>query len=170
MRNSLAVGVSVFAIVVGGSTGCSGTTPAPHADSSTAVAPSHESTAVASPEAQGRSPASYFKVGDCIRDPITGATSVTLVDCAKPHAGEVYAIFMLPEGPFPGNDSVAGYKKQCGEVARTILSAEEAANDPSLTTKVRSPDEKSWAMGDRSVTCIAATDQPRTGSIRDKKN
>jgi hypothetical protein len=77
---------------------------------------------------------------------------------------------MLPEGPFPGNDSVAGYKKQCGEVARTILSAEEAANDPSLTTKVRSPDEKSWAMGDRSVTCIAATDQPRTGSIRDKKN
>jgi hypothetical protein len=36
-------------------------------------------------------------------------------------------------------------------------------------TTVRFPDENSWALGDRSVTCIASSDLPRTGSIRDAK-
>jgi hypothetical protein len=112
--------------------------------------------------------ANYFRVGDCIKEPVTGGHSVRIVDCARPHAAEVYAIFMLPDGPFPGNDRGSEFKKQCGEAARAIASP-TVVNDPSLKTTVRFPDEKSWALGDRSVTCIASSDPPRTGSIRDTK-
>lgn len=113
----------------------------------------------------GRSIANYFKVGDCFRDPIEGATSVTLVDCAELHAAEVYAIFMLPDGPYPGDGKGPEYKKQCGGVARTIMSP-ELGNDPTLKTTIRFPDAGTWAQGDRSVTCIASSNPPRTGSIR----
>jgi hypothetical protein len=165
VRDSLAVCMGVAVVLIGGLAGCSAKEPAPQGDDSAAASPTRGAAAAESPDDEGRSPASYFKVGDCFPDPITGATSIALVDCAEPHVGEVYAIFMLPDGPFPGNDST-GYKKQCGAVARTILSPEEAASDPTLTTNIKFPDEKSWAIGDRSVNCIASTDEPRTGSIR----
>jgi hypothetical protein len=150
------VAVSVAGIVVGVLTGCSGEKPVPQASSSAATW---------TPQGEGRSVANYFKVGDCFQNPVNGAKSVTLVDCATPHAGEVYAIFMLPDGPFPGNAVGSEFKKKCGEAARAIASP-ATANDPSLRTDIRFPDENSWALGDRSVTCIATSNPPRTGSIR----
>jgi hypothetical protein len=115
-------------------------------------------------DSEGRSVANYFKVGDCIADPIAGATSVRLVTCANPHAAEVYAILALPDGPFPGNDSSA-YKPMCAEQVRAYADP-ALLNDPGLRTDIRYPDADSWKMGDRSVTCIASSGTPRTGSIR----
>jgi hypothetical protein len=159
VKYSVAALVSVAAVAVGFLPGCSGKEP---------VVQDTSSAATASPADKGRSVANYFHVGDCLQDPVTGGHSVRIVDCAKPHAAEVYAIFMLPDGPFPGNDRSPEFKKQCGEAARAIASP-AVGNDPSLKTIVRFPDENSWALGDRSVTCIASSDPPRTGSIRDAK-
>lgn len=157
VKNSWALTATVVAIVIGGTTGCSVGDVLPHAASS--------KSPVAPPDDEGRSVANYFKVGDCFQDPVTGATTVTLVDCEKPHSGEVYAIFPLPDGPFPGNDISGEFKKKCGGFARENFPP-ELGKDPTLRTTVRFPDEKSWAIGDRSVTCIASSDPPRTGSIR----
>ena len=140
--------MAVVAATVGFLTACSGTDP------------------VRGDTTSARTPANYFRVGDCLQDPVTQGEPATIVDCAKPHAAEVYAIFALPDGPFPGTNKVIGYRKQCGAAARAIASDTGAGNDPSLKTIVRSPDEHSWALGDRSVTCIASSDHPRTGSIR----
>lgn len=144
--------------------GCAGDEPV--APSSASVAQSGTATSAAAPvDDSGRSIASYFKVGDCFKESVEGATSATIVDCETPHYSEVYAVFMLPDGPFPGDGIGSEYKKKCGAEARAIVSA-EAAEDASLRTNIKFPTEDSWARGDRSVTCIASSDQPRTGSIR----
>ena len=41
-----------------------------------------------------------------------------------------------------------------------------ATNDPSVRVLKRYPTEESWDVGDRSVTCFAALDPPRTGSLK----
>ena len=156
VRYSMAVTVSVAAMV-GALPGCMGQLPTNEA-SSTATAP---------PEQEGRSVASYFRAGDCIKDISPSATAVTLVDCMEPHAAEVYAVFALPDGPFPGDARVQEYKDKCSKAALAEYSA-TAANDPAVNPVRRSPDRNSWDIGDRSVTCIVTFDPPRTGSIRQR--
>jgi hypothetical protein len=113
--------------------------------------------------AQGRSPASYFKEGDCIEAVPKSDQNVTIVDCEKPHAAEVIAVFMLPDGGFPGQAAIEELKRRCEPELATYAPA--AADDPSVRVLKRFPDEASWNIGDRSVTCIAAFDTPRTGSL-----
>jgi hypothetical protein len=157
MRNSLvtATGIAVLAMSM---MACGHDAPVSKAD------PPTDPTSTFAPDPEGRTIANYFKVGDCFADPITGATSVRLVDCATPHSGEVYAIFMLPDGPYPG-DNVDTYKHECGAQARAIMNP-ALVNEPGLRTDIRHPDENTWAQGDRSVTCIASSNPKRTGSIR----
>jgi hypothetical protein len=144
--------------VIGSLTGCAGLQTAVRANSSASTA---------APSTDGdRTVANYFHVGDCIRDPIQGGGGAALVDCAQPHFAQVYAIFMLPDGPFPDTPSLA-YKKQCGGAARAIPNSQKLQNDPTLRTTIRFPDVNTWAMGDRSLTCFLSSDQPRTGSILD---
>ena len=156
VRYSIAVTAGVAAMV-GALSGCMGQLPTDEA-SSTATAP---------PEQEGRSVASYFRAGDCIEDISPSATAVTLVDCAKPHAAEVYAVFALPDGPFPGDARIQEYQNRCSKAALAEYSS-TAANDPSVDTVRRSPDQASWDIGDRSVTCIVTFDPPRTGSVRQR--
>jgi Septum formation len=144
------VAMGVAAIVVGGLTGCSSREPGPQS---------------AATSAQGHSPASTFEVGDCIEDIKRPLNEVTVVDCAKPHADEVYAVFLMPDGPFPGTAVVQEFKDKCNAEALAAYSAAAAHNPVQHTTR-RFPDEKSWAAGDRSVTCMIASDPPTTGSVR----
>ena len=95
-------------------------------------------------------------------------TELKVVDCAKPHADEVYAVFVMPDGPFPGAAAVQEFKDKCNREALAAYSAAEA-NSPVQHTSRRFPDEKSWATGDRSVACMVASDPPTTGSVRGKK-
>jgi hypothetical protein len=156
VRYSMVLTASVV-VAVGALSGCMGQLPT-NKDGSTATAP---------PEQEGRSVTSYFRAGDCIEDISPSATSVTLVDCTKPHAAEVYAVFALPDGPFPGDARIQEYQDRCSRAAVAEYSS-AAANDPSVDTVRRSPDQNSWDIGDRSVTCIVTFDPPRTGYIRQR--
>jgi hypothetical protein len=114
--------------------------------------------------ADGRSVASYFKTGDCFKAlPATGE-DVTVVPCSEPHAAEVVAVLMLPEGDFPGTAAVDEYKGKCRQ--ELLDYAPDAVHDRSIGLLKRFPDEKSWELGDRSVTCIATLNPPRTGSLK----
>jgi hypothetical protein len=115
-------------------------------------------------DAAGRTPASYFKPGDCIKDIPKTAQNVTVVDCEKPHRAEVIAVFMLPDGDFPGEAAVEEYKSRCEPELANY--APTAVDDPSVAVLKRFPDEASWGIGDRSVTCIAAFETPRTGALQ----
>ena len=53
---------------------------------------------------KGTVTATDVKVGDCLKE-IPGNTRVLTVDtvgCDKPHAGEVFAVLLMPEGDYPG--------------------------------------------------------------------
>jgi Septum formation/Domain of unknown function (DUF4190) len=111
-----------------------------------------------------RSPASYFKVGDCFGAMPVSGQDATLVDCEEPHAAEVIAVFVLPDGDFPGPDTVEEYTNRCeGELAAY---SPDAADDPSIRVRKNYPDEKSWGLGHRSVNCIASFKTPRAGSLK----
>jgi len=107
--------------------------------------------------------ASYFKTGDCFKAlPTTGA-DVTLVPCDELHAAEVVAVLMLPEGDFPGTATVDEYVGRCKQ--ELLDYAPDAVHEHVGLLK-RFPDEQSWKLGDRSVTCIATVNPPRTGSLK----
>jgi hypothetical protein len=144
-------------LIVAGLTGCSG--------GETATTATTEASA-SQIDGGARAAASYFQVGDCIETPFQSGSNVTVVDCAKPHALEVFGVHMLPEGNYPGSAAIQAVKNRCAKGHLGEYSAEGAA-DPSLTTSARFPDQTSWGMGDRSVTCLVNFRPPRTGSIRD---
>jgi hypothetical protein len=51
----------------------------------------------------------YLAPGDCVNELHVVAEEVydmPVVPCDKPHDGEVYAVFELPEGPYPGDEAV----------------------------------------------------------------
>jgi hypothetical protein len=143
------MGIASAAIVIGGLTGCSGSESGSQSPSTSAATPS-------------------LQVGECIEDIKRPITEVKVVDCARPHADEVFAVFVMPDGPFPGQAAVEEFKDKCSREALAAYSA-AAANSPVQHTSRRFPDEKSWATGDRSVTCMVASDPPTTGSVRGKK-
>ncbi|MGX9791774.1 septum formation family protein [Mycobacterium sp. MMS18-G62] len=87
-----------------------------------------------------------------------------MVDCAKPHLAEVYAVLPLPDGNFPEGVDANTSKQKCGAVARTFVTPEEGL-DPSMRTLVKFPDQASWGMGDRSITCFLAFNTARTGAF-----
>lgn len=111
-----------------------------------------------------RSPASYFKVGDCFGAIPVSGQDAALVDCEEPHSAEVFAVFVLPDGDFPGPHTVEEYTNRCeGEL---VAYSPDAADDPSIRVRKNVPDEESWGLGHRSVNCIANFETPRTGSLR----
>ena len=49
-----------------------------------------------------------LRAGDCVNGIDEGASAINLtaVPCAEPHDGEVFAVFELPSGSYPGDDVV----------------------------------------------------------------
>lgn len=104
--------------------------------------------------------------GDCLAEIPGGdrVLRVQTVDCAQPHAGEVFAVLTVPDGAFPGDAAIAAYHEQCGPELESYAPA--AVADDSLELYVLYPTAETWADGDRAVTCIATSDPPRTGSLK----
>ena len=65
------------------------------------------------------------------------------------------------DGSFPGQATIEERKDKCG--LELAAYAPAATNDPSVRVLTRYPDEKTWELGDRSVTCIAALGPLQTG-------
>jgi hypothetical protein len=84
--------------------------------------------------------------------------------CSLPHEGEVFAVFELPAGPWPGDTAVQ-------EQAETRCQAEFETYAPNAPASAEvlylHPLRQSWSR-DRGVTCVATDEQgPTTGSVRD---
>jgi len=112
--------------------------------------------------------ATDLQVGDCLNDltDSTDVSSLPSVPCSQPHQGEVFAVFDLPPGPYPGAAGVDDLvSKGCN--ARLADYSPSAPSDDAIGLFSVYPLEQNWDRGDREVVCIAkATSGSSTGSIR----
>jgi len=115
---------------------------------------------------KGTVTATDVKVGDCLKE-IPGNTRVLTVDtvgCDKSHAGEVFAVLLMPEGDYPGQSAIEEYQNKCEPELASY--APEAITDDSVQLYVLYPTAETWEQGDRAVTCVATLDPPRAGSLK----
>ncbi len=113
---------------------------------------------------QGTVTATDVKMGDCLSE-IPGDTQVRTVktiECAEPHAGEVFAVIQMPGGDFPGQSAIDTYADKCSPELADY--APSAMTDDSVQLYVLYPTAETWEQGDRAVTCIATLDPPRSGT------
>jgi hypothetical protein len=98
------------------------------------------------------------KAGDCYNDP-PGDLVATLpeVACEDPHDGEVFYIFAMPAGRYPGDNAVdASADRTCGARFARIGYQLDV-----LDVNYFTPGRLAWQSGDRSTQCtlIGAHDQ-----------
>lgn len=105
------------------------------------------------------------KIGDCLSElpDNSRVTFVKTVTCDEPHKGEVFTVLAMPDGAFPGDAAVSTFTDRCGPAL--TQRAPQAADDPAVSLFVLYPTADSWKQGDRTVTCIATTNAPRTGKL-----
>jgi hypothetical protein len=110
--------------------------------------------------------ATDVKAGDCLKElPASGLViTVDTAPCSELHTGEIFSVMKMPDGDFPGTFAIEEYQNKCGPELSDY--SPEAAEDPEVGLFVLYPSEDSWAQGDRTVTCIATTDAPRTGTLK----
>ena len=116
---------------------------------------------------KGTVTATDVKVGDCLKE-IPGSTRVLTVDtvgCDQAHAGEVFAVLLMPDGDYPGQSAIEEYQNKCEPELASY--ARDAITDDSVQLYVLYPTAETSAQGDRAVTCVATLDPPRAGSIKD---
>jgi hypothetical protein len=115
---------------------------------------------------KGTITASEVKAGDCLKELPDSGVVMTLrtVACEEPHAGEVFAVLIMPEGDFPGGPAIDAYTEKCGPVLDEYTNIGSA--DESVQLAALFPTAETWKQGDRAVTCIATLNPRRTGSIK----
>ena len=98
-----------------------------------------------------------LKPGDCFNDPdVSGTTQVTALEavpCEEPHDNEVFHVFDLDDGDFPGADEVKQLGlERCEPEAETYLGA--PPEDSGLLIIPVTPTEGSWNdQDDRTIIC-----------------
>lgn len=112
-------------------------------------------------------------VGTCFNDPSTDGdatevSDVPVVECTEEHDNEVYALFDLDEGVFPGADAVL---EQSGEGCFDRFEAYVGAayEDSRYDISSYFPTSGSWDQGDREVICyVYDVDRAKlTGTAKD---
>jgi Septum formation/Domain of unknown function (DUF4190) len=111
--------------------------------------------------------AESIRVGDCLNGLENGqVSSIPAVPCSSPHEGEAFAVFDLPDGPYPGQSEVDSQAQEKCAVRIAVYSP-SAETDPTIGLFILSPSAETWPTGDREVACIAASKSgTTTGSIR----
>ncbi len=114
---------------------------------------------------RGATEASQVRSGDCLADipDSSRVLYVKAVSCDQPHKGEVFAVLPLPDGDFPGEAAVVKYTDKCAPALTEY--APNATEGSDIQLFVLYPTADSWQRGDRTVTCIATSENPRTGKI-----
>lgn len=115
---------------------------------------------------KGTVSATEVDAGDCLKElPASGLViTVDTAPCDEPHTGEIFSVMTMPDGDFPGTFAIEEYQNRCAPELADY--SPEASADPSVGLFVLYPSEDSWKQGDRTVTCIATTDAPRTGTLK----
>lgn len=107
------------------------------------------------------------RVGQCISQTPreSKAAIVPVIDCAKPHEGEVVAVLTMPDGDYPRTDVLDEYARKCQ--AEMTAYSPVTIDDPSVRLYVRYPTNELWRRnGYHDATCVARLTPPRTGSIK----
>lgn len=137
-------------------------TPGDIADSTTTAAPTAIPTdlpaATSAPLPESGIQAT-LPVGTCIVVPSrpTHVRSVSPIDCAEEHTGEVFVSVVLTQpadAPYPGQDALEQDSRNLcqGQAFETYVGV--AYGDSQLFAYVLAPTEESWATGDRDVSCF----------------
>lgn len=97
-----------------------------------------------------------IRVGDCLETldwSAEGFSTVPVIPCAEEHESEIYAAVDLPDGDYPGDDSVATQADDyCyGQFEGFVGVAWE---DSAFDYGYLSPSPESWEQGDREVLCM----------------
>jgi hypothetical protein len=127
------------------------------------------SNPTASTAAGGDVKVQQLKTGQCLNglEESSAIRNLPVVPCAQPHEGEVFAVFELADGDYPGDQAVAKLAED-GCVDRLETSAPKAADNPDLEIYFLHPTRSSWRLGDQGVTCVAMSSTGKvTGSIQD---
>ncbi|MFD3332565.1 DUF4190 domain-containing protein [Streptomyces sp. NPDC058700] len=93
---------------------------------------------------------------------------VTIVDCDRPHEGEVTGGFKLTGiDKWPGEDAIDRVAEQRCETVNAAYALDTWAVPEDLWVYYYLPSSESWRFGDRTVTCAYATEKkPFSGSVR----
>lgn len=97
-----------------------------------------------------------MRLGDCLYSP-TGdggtVSSLSVVPCDTPHEDEVYYVFALEDGPFPGDDMDDIVWDVCTAEFERFIDIDWNKSDLEWWPLV--PTQQSWNGGDRDVLCMA---------------
>ena len=97
-----------------------------------------------------------LSVGTCFDDgdaTQTEVSDVPIVDCADSHDNEVYYLFDLPDGSFPGEDVVDNAAFDgCLAAFEQYVGRDYQSSDLGLT--YLTPTRGSWDQDDREVVCV----------------
>lgn len=115
---------------------------------------------------KGTVSATNVEAGDCLTElPASGLViAVDTAPCDEPHKGEIFSVMTMPDGDFPGQFAIEEYQNKCAPELENY--SPDAVADPEVGLFVLYPSEDSWGQGDRAVTCIATTQKPRTGTLK----
>ncbi|MCS0634472.1 DUF4190 domain-containing protein [Streptomyces sp. LP05-1] len=111
-----------------------------------------------------------LRTGQCYDDPSEEAvtTEVRVVDCDRPHDGEVTGLFQVSGfSAWPGDEVLEPLaEKRCQTVAARYAMDTWAVPDNAWLFYYQ-PSKESWRLGDRAVTCAYAAESGKlTGSVR----
>ncbi len=110
-----------------------------------------------------------LRVGDCVATLPEGESVLTVdvVPCTSPHAGEVYSTSQLGAGPYPGPGQVERLSlSRCRKDLPAFVGGTPGKTGFGIF--YLQPTSRSWALGDRGVTCILhdPSDAPLHGEAR----
>jgi hypothetical protein len=110
---------------------------------------------------------SGLSVGDCVLEMGSGSDPFRTVPCAQPHAAEVYAVFELPDGPFPGEDAVFDtVHRECLARFTDYVGVSYDASRLGMTS-IDPADKASWYQDYREAVCmIIGEGGSLTGSVK----
>jgi hypothetical protein len=111
--------------------------------------------------------AQSLRDGDCVASASLGAVrKLPAVPCSTPHQLEVVATLKYADGSFPGDGVL--------KTAAVNRCKQALYDKPAALSKVQGmhliyfrPTSRSWALGDRHLTCAVLSADRRTGSIYD---
>ena len=105
----------------------------------------------------GRLSVQDVKTGDCIKNFDEGRVArLDAVPCTQPHAAEVIGEFDLPSGSYPGESAITDQaESRCTDMVPSEL-ANSSRTD--LGVAYLYPQASNWAVGDRTVQCMVASD------------
>ena len=95
-----------------------------------------------------------LRLGDCLETPADGEIfDLKAIPCGQAHDGEIFGVFELTDGDYPGDDAVLTMAEDgCFDRFEPFVGV--SFDDSVLELIPLRPLEDGWGLGDREVQCI----------------